>query len=228
MPRKRSSRSYFNPRSHKGSDLLTRPERRERTKFQSTLPQGERPFTTEEAAWKRLFQSTLPQGERRYQIGRMCRGIAFQSTLPQGERLNVIFLPPKAHYFNPRSHKGSDFLFASPWLQYDISIHAPTRGATFLCGCRARREIISIHAPTRGATQSQVTQLNSDLHFNPRSHKGSDVIDPARTPRAYKISIHAPTRGATTFSGNVAVPTGISIHAPTRGATASRYIKQEK
>ena len=162
MPRKRSSRSYFNPRSHKGSDLLTRPERRERTKFQSTLPQGERPFTTEEAAWKRLFQSTLPQGERRYQIGRMCRGIAFQSTLPQGERLNVIFLPPKAHYFNPRSHKGSD------------------------------------------------------------------VIDPARTPRAYKISIHAPTRGATTFSGNVAVPTGISIHAPTRGATASRYIKQEK
>ena len=130
MPRKRSSRSYFNPRSHKGSDLLTRPERRERTKFQSTLPQGERPFTTEEAAWKRLFQSTLPQGERRYQIGRMCRGIAFQSTLPQGERLNVIFLPPKAHYFNPRSHKGSDFLFASPWLQYDISIHAPTRGAT--------------------------------------------------------------------------------------------------
>ena len=86
MPRKRSSRSYFNPSSHKGSDLLTRPERRERTKFQSTLPQGERPFTTEEAAWKRLFQSTLPQGERRYQIGRMCRGIAFQSTLPQGER----------------------------------------------------------------------------------------------------------------------------------------------
>ena len=133
--------------------------------------------------------------------------IIFQSTLPQGERLIDPARTPRA---------------------YKISIHAPTRGATFLCGCRARREIISIHAPTRGATQSQVTQLNSDLHFNPRSHKGSDVIDPARTPRAYKISIHAPTRGATTFSGNVAVPTGISIHAPTRGATASRYIKQEK
>ena len=152
MPRKRSSRSYFNPRSHKGSDLLTRPERRERTKFQSTLPQGERPFTTEEAAWKRLFQSTLPQGERRYQIGRMCRGIAFQSTLPQGERLNVIFLPPKAHYFNPRSHKGSDFLFASPWLQYDISIHAPTRGATSIGFTICSNTSISIHAPTRGAT----------------------------------------------------------------------------
>ena len=116
--------------------------------------------------------------------------------------------------------RGATFCSQNQHHAGKISIHAPTRGATFLCGCRARREIISIHAPTRGATQSQVTQLNSDLHFNPRSHKGSDVIDPARTPRAYKISIHAPTRGATTFSGNVAVPTGISIHAPTRGATA--------
>ena len=156
MPRKRSSRSYFNPRSHKGSDLLTRPERRERTKF----------------------QSTLPQGERRYQIGRMCRGIAFQSTLPQGERLNVIFLPPKAHYFNPRSHKGSDFLFASPWLQYDISIHAPTRGATSIGFTICSNTSISIHAPTRGATFLLCTLY-----------------------RSAAISIHAPTRGATTPGG---------------------------
>ena len=123
--------------------------------------------------------------------------------------------------------RGATFCSQNQHHAGKISIHAPTRGATFLCGCRARREIISIHAPTRGATQSQVTQLNSDLHFNPRSHKGSDVIDPARTPRAYKISIHAPTRGATTFSGNVAVPTGISIHAPTRGATTMQLVSEE-
>ena len=83
--------------------------------------------------------------------------------------------------------RGATFCSQNQHHAGKISIHAPTRGATFLCGCRARREIISIHAPTRGATQSQVTQLNSDLHFNPRSHKGSDVIDPARTPRAYNI-----------------------------------------
>ena len=35
--------------------------------------------------------------------------------------------------FNPRSHKGSDFfLFCSSSL-HKISIHAPTRGATYLC-----------------------------------------------------------------------------------------------
>ena len=70
--------------------------------------------------------------------------------------------------------RGATFCSQNQHHAGKISIHAPTRGATFLCGCRARREIISIHAPTRGATQSQVTQLNSDLHFNPRSHKGSD------------------------------------------------------
>ena len=72
--------------------------------------------------------------------------------------------------------RGATFCSQNQHHAGKISIHAPTRGATFLCGCRARREIISIHAPTRGATQSQVTQLNSDLHFNPRSHKGSDHI----------------------------------------------------
>ena len=77
----------FNPRSHKGSDhggagkvhkaagisihaptrgatLLTRPERRGRTRFQSTLPQGERPWRSWNNANAHLFQSTLPQGER--------------------------------------------------------------------------------------------------------------------------------------------------------------------
>ena len=104
--------------------------------------------------------------------------IIFQSTLPQGERLNVIFLPPKAHYFNPRSHKGSDFLFASPWLQYDISIHAPTRGATSIGFTICSNTSISIHAPTRGATFLLCTLY-----------------------RSAAISIHAPTRGATTPGG---------------------------
>ena len=55
--------------------------------------------------------------------------------------------------FNPRSHEGSD------WCPPDISvlflvisIHAPTRGATFLYLQSQERLPISIHAPTRGAT----------------------------------------------------------------------------
>ena len=99
-------------------------------------------------------------------------------------------------YFNPRSHERSD----SSWLTLsdleDISIHAPTRGATQCHDRLVSVFCISIHAPTRGATQF---------------------------PGSYSllscISIHAPTRGATTNEFMTAVSVKISIHAPTRGAT---------
>ena len=55
----------------------------------------------------------------------------FQSTLPHGERQEV---------FKPVS------------ATVEISIHAPTRGATKVSVCLKLRLFISIHAPTRGAT----------------------------------------------------------------------------
>ena len=79
----------------------------------------------------------------------------------------------------------------------NISIHAPTRGATLKIVQRAIRICFSIHAPTRGATRL----------MNP---------EPLRT----LISIHAPTRGATSWWYNFKTKRfNISIHAPTRGAT---------
>ena len=121
---------------------------------------------------------------------------AFQSTRPRGARLSPCSASRKRHHFNPRAHAGRDCpaLRGSSGkphfnprahagrdlgvIQYlvdvEISIHAPTRGATPLvspCVCSPQ---ISIHAPTRGAT---------------RRRNGVDVPAP--------ISIHAPTRGAT-------------------------------
>ena len=37
------------------------------------------------------------------------------------------------------------------------------------------------------------------MHFNPRSHEGSDLIAPVTVPSPIDISIHAPTRGATKY-----------------------------
>ena len=54
--------------------------------------------------------------------------------------------------FNPRSHKGSDLCYQRRRWTQNISIHAPTRGAT-------------VSAPGTG---------NQSTDFNPRSHKGSD------------------------------------------------------
>ena len=110
-----------------------------------------------------------------------------------------------------------------PWsCLLEISIHAPTRGATGP-GQRAGEDQkrISIHAPTRGATgirkpdvpgasgfqstlpQGERRESGSQMclvhrDFNPRSHKGSDGTDRFIQVRN-TISIHAPTRGATTF-----------------------------
>ena len=81
-----------------------------------------------------------------------------------------------------------------------------------------RRFLISIHAPTRGATYTLLTPFFIVSNFNPRSHEGSDssVGHSRSVPR---ISIHAPTRGATIYGATLVSVVGISIHAPTRGAT---------
>ena len=98
-------------------------------------------------------------------------------------------------YFNPRSHKGSDetigklsmiYIFQSTLPQRErqadegfnkanqISIHAPTKGATKQGEQLSLLTEISIHAPTKGATEY--------------------IQDAVGT---YDISIHAPTKGAT-------------------------------
>ena len=100
--------------------------------------------------------------------------MTFQSTLPQGERRIVVFYFIVSHYFNPRSHKGSDSFKKVVNPCTCISIHAPTRGATIRQILFRITWSISIHAPTRGAT---------------------NVI--FRRGFFYAISIHAPTRGAT-------------------------------
>ena len=123
--------------------------------------------------------------------------VIFQSTLPRGERQRTGIFFDKEEY---------------------ISIHAPTRGATFkqknvaifyiFQSTLPRGErpngnepvhlyaTISIHAPTRGATSCGLKYSHSAV-----------------------ISIHAPTRGATNDTHGIVEYWLISIHAPTRGAT---------
>ena len=125
---------------------------------------------------------------------------------------------------------------------YDISIHAPPRGATecgnfdkrpnqhFNSRPSARGDVqfnmeglmrgISIHAPPRGATRLSVSSLrlmSISIHAPPRGATASPV-EPSRVPN---ISIHAPPRGATIPDDVDRSADFISIHAPPRGATLS-------
>ena len=79
-----------------------------RSKFQSTLPREERQIIVEYSLVSGEFQSTLPREERHQCNSCMCLCV----------------------YFNPRSHERSDRFAVVEQPCDDISIHAPTRGAT--------------------------------------------------------------------------------------------------
>ena len=57
----------------------------------------------------------------------------------------------------------------------EVSIHAPTRGATIQDNTFISLQLVSIHAPTRGATDSTNEKDKRRRSFNPRTHTGCDV-----------------------------------------------------
>ena len=101
-----------------------------------------------------------------------------------------------------------------------VSIHAPTRGATKPIGIGVGSGGVSIHAPTRGATRAywrRPSQGPVSIHAPTR---GATRQSPCRVGRC-QVSIHAPTRGATRGERKASRSSPVSIHAPTRGATST-------
>ncbi len=95
--------------------------------------------------------------------------------------------------FNPRAHAGRD--------------HIQLIGEGVI--------EVSIHAPTRGATANRNPHLSA-VGFNPRAHAGRD-IERENYGRKVKVSIHAPTRGATAGRKNYTMCNGFQSTRP-RGA----------
>ena len=143
--------------------------------------------------------------------------------------------------FNPRSDERSDSCNRSGYIRIQISIHAPTNGATIATrprqllhnisihaptnGATVLKKlagpdiIISIHAPTNGATLCHMLSSPYQTHFNPRSDERSDG-GKGNNGVVISISIHAPTNGATKPNIIHYMTLEISIHAPTNGATS--------
>ena len=122
----------------------------------------------------------------------------FQSTHPHGVRHAPNVTIRAFACFNPRTHTGCDvvscFLGGANW----VSIHAPTRGATY-CLCRSgksNRKFQSTHP--HGVRHNVTVKLPfKQLGFNPRTHTGCDTKRLYRVNLGRMVSIHAPTRGAT-------------------------------
>ena len=99
--------------------------------FQSTLPHGERLGHVLLACCIKLFQSTLPHGERQMLSGSTARTSGFNPRSHTGSDSSTRTPASAVWRFNPRSHTGSDSVAAVDGVgQADVSIHAPTRGAT--------------------------------------------------------------------------------------------------
>ena len=164
----------FNPRSHERSDSF---------KIFVSL------FFT-------LFQSTLPREERHQSECILCQ-CSNHFNPRSHERSDVVGVGAiaAAADFNPRSHERSDNLPSSHFQLHLISIHAPTRGATYNTSIVLLKHTFQSTLP-REERQSHLTASLYVHDFNPRSHERSDWWGVVCTSTIY-ISIHAPTRGAT-------------------------------
>ena len=209
----------FNPRSREGSDLPQSSVIVQSYSFQSTLPRRERRFVVQVHIVDVKFQSTLPRRER-HTRALICR---FQKYFNPRSRegSDSSFRQNSNHnqHFNPRSREGSDLPVGFVCTFFNISIHAPAKGATpsrteffrvfrfqSTLPRRERLEVIrrsfptltiSIHAPAKGATRVQEWFYEGNI-----------------------ISIHAPAKGATLVDTPKLIMVFISIHAPAKGATA--------
>ena len=120
------------------------------------------------------FQSTHPRGVRPAAVIYMSNSFAFQSTHPRGVRLDSTSETLGDTDFNPRTHVGCDAAIFNHKDQTQISIHAPTWGATSDDKRQECGQDISIHAPTWGATILNLFLLFRQKYFNPRTHVGCD------------------------------------------------------
>ena len=64
---------------------------------------------------------------------------------------------------------------SSSFCPWNISIHAPVKGATIVLVGDDPVVAISIHAPVKGATTVDMTSPTINANFNPRSREGSDT-----------------------------------------------------
>ncbi len=210
--------------------------------FQSTHPHG-----------VRLTNSNLPVGRLSVSIHAPTRGATpdrgavpcgrcvFQSTHPHGVRRTVTSGPRCTQGFNPRTHTGCDDFYFPEFAHLGVSIHAPTRGATYLNDNYEYGVYGFQSTHPHGVRHTLKRKIMSFIQFQSTHPHGVrlSLISPPNDK--INVSIHAPTRGATLppvlndaldkFQSthphgvrltNSNLPVGrlsVSIHAPTRGAT---------
>ena len=131
------------------------------SRFQFTLPRGERPPTVAGAYGGRRFQFTLPRGER---LTRAALILSPDVSIHAPARGATCLAPLRCRRwgrFNSRSREGSDTaLPVSIWGRRSFNSRSREGSDIGLCSS-PRRPWVSIHAPARGATSTMPFPLAS-------------------------------------------------------------------
>ena len=147
-------RGSFNPRSHTGSDI------QDGHHYQLAAGSNPRPHTGSDGRQVRGHPEEVrvsihaPTRGATLAKGGTFKAIVFQSTLPHGERptKHTERYPWKSS-FNPRSHTGSDEVYMQTKVDYLLFQSTLPHGERQMQhGRHGNTAYVSIHAPTRGAT----------------------------------------------------------------------------
>ena len=126
-----ASMHSFNSRSREGSDCRRFSPLAYLTGFNSRSREGS-DFCASCLEESALFQFTLPRGERQVRSLCPCFRPCFNSRSREGSDSKRRLLTLSSTRFNSRSREGSDLRLSFVMSSYEVSIHAPARGATEL------------------------------------------------------------------------------------------------
>ena len=133
-------------------------------------------------------------------------------------------LKPPAPQKSCRRENRRQLFLGSEGKVAERSVVAPARDATIYFNHTAIDNDVSIHAPTRGATGVTAATLHETINFNPRTRIGA-------TEYFYfiglgpNISTHAPARGATFLTATAAAVETLFQPTPPHGVRQQTCIK---
>ena len=152
--------------------------------------------------------------------------------------------------FNPRTHVGCDEFFCTNNEDVQVSIHAPTWGATSVfadeacivlgfnprthVGCDLQVLVVSLlffvfqSTHPRGVRRSATVASAGEIVVSIHAPTWGATEGGRRSPEIRPVSIHAPTWGATSLVGGGLHLPEVSIHAPTWGATFPAFCTHGK
>ena len=188
--RARTRRASFNSRAHGGRDASELGLTDEKVEVSIHAPTGGATLCVLANQKKGKRFNSRAHGGRDLVSANGKQAKKFQFTRPRGARPRMTRSPSRDSCFNSRAHGGRDGGRECRVHQDQVSIHAPTGGATVGPGS-ARDICVFQFTRPRGARQGKSGSAASAPSFNSRAHGGRDGCPRADRPPSFCFNSRA-------------------------------------